>query len=177
MGRNFLKYKTKLIKQKQHNMEMRAESILALFAGCDAQQRASFVSQVIDGLDSGYSDPIKTMSAIKNLQAILSDIEIFCKEVVIGELEKHGGKLELYGASFQKKEAGTKYDYSQTNDHIHKHLTSALENSKKAVKEREDFLKSLPADGQQVVDEDTGDVFKIYRPIKSSTTNIAVTLK
>ncbi len=78
-------------------MEMRAESILALFAGCDAQQRASFVSQVIDGLDSGYSDPIKTMSAIKNLQAILSDIEIFCKEVVIGELEKHvgGGVLNV----------------------------------------------------------------------------------
>lgn len=156
---------------------MKPESILALFATCTAQQRASFSSQIIDGIDGGYTDPIKIMSAVKNLYTILGDIETFAKGHVISELEKNGGKLELYGALFQKKEAGTKYDYSQTNDHIHKQLVSVLDNSKRAVKEREEFLQSLPAEGQQVVDEDTGDVFKIYRPIKSSTTTVAITLK
>ena len=158
-------------------MEMKPESILALFAGCDAQQRASFTSQIIDGLDSGYTDPIKIMSAVKNLQSILSDIEIFSKSMVIDELEKNGGKLELYGVSFQKKEAGTKYDFNASNDHLHAHLTSMLENAKKNLKEREDFLKSLPADGQMITDEDTGDVYKIYRPIKTSTTTYATSLK
>jgi hypothetical protein len=158
-------------------MEMKPESILALFAGCDTQQRASFSSQIIDGLDGGHIDPIKIMSAVKNLQNILEDIESFAKPLVIDELEKNGGKLELYGTSFQKKEAGTKYDYSQTNDHIHRHLISALENSKKAVKDREDFLKTLPTDGQPIVDEDSGEVIRIYRPIKSSTTTVAISLK
>lgn len=158
-------------------MEMKPESILALFAGCDAQQRASFTSQVIESLDGGYADPIKTLSAIRNLQSILSDIEAFNKDLVIAEVEKHGGKLDLWGISIQRKEAGTKYDFSKTNDHFYQHLSSALENSKKMVKEREDFLKSLPIDGQLITDEDTGDVYKIYRPIKSSTTTVSVTLK
>ena len=158
-------------------MEMKPESILSLFAGCDASQRASFTSQVIESLDRGYADPIKTLSAIRNLQSILADIEAFNKELVLTEVEKNGGKVDLWGISVQKREGGTKYDYSQTNDHFYQHLSSALENSKKMVKEREDFLKSLPADGQLITDEDTGDVYKIYRPIKSSTTTVAVTLK
>jgi hypothetical protein len=54
---------------------------------------------------------------------------------------------------------------------------SALENSKKAVKDREDFLKTLPIDGQPIVDEDSGEVIRIYRPIKSSTTTVAISLK
>jgi hypothetical protein len=159
------------------NMEMKPESILALFTGCDAQQRASFTSQIIDGLDGGYIDPLKIMSSIKNLQAILTDIEAFAKPMVIEELEKNGGKLELYGMSLQKKEGGTKYDFSKTNDLTYSELSAKLENAKKSLKEREDFLKSLPTDGQEIVDEGSGEVYKIYRPIKSSTTTFAAILK
>lgn len=157
-------------------MEMKPESILALFASCTAQQRASFSSQVIEGLDNGYADPIKTMSAIKNLQAILEDIDTFTKSLVISELEKNGGKLELYGTTFQKKEAGTKYDYSQTKDQTHQYLTFELEAAKKSIKDREDFLKSLPVDGQLITDENTGETYKIYRPVKQSTTTFSASL-
>jgi len=157
-------------------MEMKPESILALFAACTAQQRASFSSQVIEGIDNGYTDPIKIMSAIKNLYAILEDIEKFAKEHVIQELEKNGGKLELYGTSFQKKEAGTKYDYSQTKDQRYEYLTFELEAAKKTIKDREDFLKSLPVDGQLITDEMTGETYKIYRPIKTSTTTFSAVL-
>ena len=156
---------------------MKPQSILALFAGCDAQQRASFTSQIIDGLDGGYLDPIKTTSSIKNLQSILSDIEAFLKDMVIEELEKNGGKMELYGLSLVKKEAGTKYDYSKTNDNTYLELAHKLDIAKKDLKEREDFLKSLPVDGQMITDESTGDVYKIYRPIKSSTTTFTASLK
>jgi hypothetical protein len=157
-------------------MEMKPESILALFASCTAQQRASFSSQIIEGIDNGYADPIMIISAVKNLYAILEDIESFAKPYVINELEKNGGKLELYGISFLKKEAGTKYDFSQTKDPIHEYLALSFESIKKTIKDREDFLKSLPVDGQLITDEDTGDVYKIYRPIKTSTTTFSASL-
>ena len=116
------------------------------------------------------------MSAVKNLYAILEDIETFAKNLVISELEKNGGKIELYGTSFQKKEAGTKYDYSQTKDQMHQYLTFELEAAKKSIKDRDDFLKSLPVDGQLITDENTGETYKIYRPIKQSTTTFSATL-
>jgi hypothetical protein len=158
-------------------MEMKPQSVLALFAGCDAQQRASFTSQIIDDLDGGYLDPVKIMSGVKNLQKILEDIEVFAKPLVIDELEKNGGKLEIWGMSLQKKEAGTKYDYSQTNDQTHQYLSFELEAAKKSLKDREDFLKALPTDGQMITDENSGDVYKIFRPIKSSTTTFSASLK
>lgn len=157
-------------------MEMKPESIMALFAACTAQQRASFSSQIIEGVDNGYTDPIMIISAVKNLSAILEDIEKFVKPHVINELEKNGGKLELYGISLLKKEAGTKYDFSQTKDPIHEYLALSFESIKKTIKDREDFLKSLPVDGQLVTDEDTGDTYKIYRPIKTSTTTFSASL-
>ncbi len=158
-------------------MEMKPESILALFAGCDAQQRASFTSQVIEGLDSGYSDPIKILSAIKSMQSILDDIEKFAKPLVLDELDKNGGKLELYGLSLQKKEAGVKYDFSSTNDQVYMTLSVEMEQLKNKMKERETFLKTLPADGQSILDEETGEAYKIHRPIKTSTTTYVASLK
>jgi hypothetical protein len=158
-------------------MEMKPESILALFAGCDAQQRASFTSQVIEGLDSGYADPIKIISAVKNMQAILDDIEKFAKPLVLDELDKCGGKLELHGLSLQKKEAGVKYDYSCTNDQVYNYLSADMELLKNKIKEREAFLKTLPVDGQAVLDEETGEAYKILRPIKTSTTTYMASLK
>lgn len=156
---------------------MKPESILALFAGCDAQQRASFTSQTIDALDNGIADPIKIISAIKNMQAIISDIEEFAKPLVLDELDKNGGKLELYGMSLQKKEAGVKYDFSSTNDQTHTELAAKMEELKKKIKEREDLLKKLPEGGQLVLNEETGEAYKIYKPIKTSTTTYAVSLK
>jgi hypothetical protein len=51
-----------------------------------------------------------------------------------------------------------------------------LEAAKKTIKDREDFLKSLPVDGQLITDEMTGETYKIYRPIKTSTTTFSAVL-
>ena len=52
----------------------------------------------------------------------------------------------------------------------------AFDLAKAKLDERETFLKSLPASGQQVVNEDTGETYKIYPPLKSSTTSVTVKL-
>jgi hypothetical protein len=39
------------------------------------------------------------------------------------------------------------------------------------------FLKSLPVDGLDQINEETGEIYRIYRPIKSSTSGVKITLK
>jgi hypothetical protein len=62
-------------------------------------------------------------------------------------------------------ESGVKYDYS--SDPIASELMEKL-------KERQEFLKSIPVDGITEVDEETGEVRKIYRPAKKSTTTFKI---
>jgi hypothetical protein len=41
----------------------------------------------------------------------------------------------------------------------------------------EDFLKKVPHQGLDIINGVTGEVHKVYPPAKSSTTNVAVSLK
>ena len=49
-----------------------------------------------------------------------------------------------------------------------------LSELKDKMKEREEYLKHLPEIGQTVVNEETGEVYKIYRPARMATETIQV---
>jgi hypothetical protein len=72
---------------------------------------------------------------------------------------------------------GTKYDFAHCGDSVIDGLYKEMAELKAKIKEREEFLKSLPPSGLDIVDSATGEVSTILKPIKTSTTSIAVTLK
>ncbi len=82
---------------------------------------------------------------------------------------KNNTKIEL-------AEVGTKYDYSDCNDFILPELNNKLEKAKKEVSEREAFLKSIPPKGIDLMNEETGELIKVYPPAKYSTSSVKVTL-
>jgi hypothetical protein len=43
----------------------------------------------------------------------------------------------------------------------------------KAIKEREEFLKNVP-DGTTVLDDSTGEVFQLYRAVRTATETFAI---
>ena len=102
-------------------------------------------------------------------------IEKGIKDSVMSELDKHSGKLEAYGMKVERKEVGVKYLYDRTNDSIHSGLSNMLKKAEADLKEREAWLKAIPATGIDIVSED-GEVLKLYPPIKTSTTSFAITL-
>lgn len=153
-----------------------ANEFLLPFAGCTPQQRAEFINQVTIAHEDGWTDTMKLYSAIKNLQTILTDLEEYIKPCVIDLANENGGKVEMYGVYVEKMEGGVKYDYTQTNDIMYGSLAALAKQAADKVKERENWLKSLPAEGVDIVD-DNGEVVKVYRPIKSSTTTVKAKLK
>jgi hypothetical protein len=91
------------------------------------------------------------------------------------EVSKHGKQVVTsYGTKIELAEVGTKYDYSNCDDYIYKKLLGELELLQFKIKERETWLKSLPASGMDILIED--EVCRVYPPSKSSTSSIKTTI-
>jgi len=85
--------------------------------------------------------------------------------------------FQFHNAKFEIKETGVKYDFSKCEDEVLTRLYSQQSELDAKVKSRESMLKTVPAKGMIITDEETGETFTVYPPAKSSTTSVAVTLK
>lgn len=86
------------------------------------------------------------------------------------------GKVTLEsGTRVECAEVGTEYDYSQCNDPELRLFQESLEKFKLAVKERQAFLRTVPASGVRVLFDD--EIVTVYPPSKKSTSSFKVTLR
>ena len=100
------------------------------------------------------------------------------REACISELEKYGSRedVTLCGARFRIGETGVSYDYAPCGDPVHARLIREKQAIDAKLKEREKFLQRLPAEGVETIDEETGEITRIYPPARSSKTSVIVTL-
>ena len=162
----------------QQNNELSATSILSLFDTTKAE-RTSFVRSVINNLKDGIADPLKVHLQLKNTEALIEELskDVEYKEMLQTEAAKHGKKFDLHNAGFQIKETGVKYNYDNCGDAKLVELTQQLADIQAKVKERQEWLKTCPSGGLQMLDDTTGELVTIFPPVKTSTTVVAVTLK
>lgn len=139
------------------------------------EQRASFVNKVIENLQDGNVSPLHLHMQVKCMEQLLSDLKDRpeYKEMLLEEAQKNGKKFEMHNAEFQIKEAGTKWDYSKCGDTEYMDMIIEKVKLDAKVKAREKMLQSLPESG--MANPDNGDM--LYRPVKTSTTIVQVTLK
>lgn len=135
-----------------------------------------YVDQVLNSIREGEQNTLDVHLSRAKMEKILKGIndnpEI--QEAVMHEFEKYGQKnIEYKGALLQQQESGVKYDYSGCGDYLMDSYLKQQEELKEKMKEREKFLKNIPASG--IVDPETG-VF-VYPPAKSSKTIIKTILK
>lgn len=117
---------------------------------------------------------------------ILSATEAFIKDVkahnrfipyLREEIDKNGKSLvRPSGTKIELAETGTKYDYSQCNDFLLPELNKQAEQIAEKIKQREAFLKTVPLEGIQVLDDATGEMVIVYPPSKTSTSSYKITL-
>lgn len=100
------------------------------------------------------------------------------REACIAELEKYGSRedVTLCGARFRIGETGVSYDYAPCGDPVHERLIREKQAIDAKLKEREKFLQRLPAEGVETIDEETGEITRIYPPVRISKTSVIVTL-
>jgi hypothetical protein len=159
--------------------DLTTTSILALFE-TNKEQRQSFALDLVSKIEQGEVDPLKIhllVKAMEDIIKLLNDNTIY-KKAILEAAQSYGEKsFTFQNAKVEIKEVGVKYDFSKTGDTVWEMLDASLLSAKNSVKQREDFLKTVPLKGMQVLDELTGEMITVYPPSKSSTTSIAVTLK
>lgn len=159
--------------------ELSTTSILSLFE-TSKEQRQSFALGVVDALQQGEAEPLKVHLQVKCMEDIIKllNANSIYKSSVLEAAQKYGAKtFEYQQAKIEIKETGVKYDYSKCEDVVLNEMYKQQEDLDAKIKARETMLKSVSPKGMIVTDEETGDTFTVYPPAKSSTTNVAVTLK
>jgi len=151
-------------------------STLQLFE-TSKQERQAFVSDLIAKVDNGLTDPLKVHLQLKCLEDIVKQMtsNVVFKDILLNEASKMGKSFEYQNARFDIKEVGVKYDYSRTGDPIILELLEKQEELDKKVKARQEFLKTIQSEGQEILIGD--EVIRVFPPSKSSTTSVSVTLK
>jgi len=159
--------------------EISTNEILSLF-DITKEQQQSFCHDLIERIKEGNAYALKVHLQIKSMSDIIKQItdDAGYKKIVLSDAESYGKKsFDFLNGKFEIKETGVKYDYSQCNDPVLIDLEFRANELNEQVKQRQAFLKSVPASGVSILIEETGESVTVYPPSKSSTTSVAVTLK
>lgn len=133
----------------------------------------TLVTKVVEG----EADPIQVFSTVK---AVVESLTIFLKDKSVVEttaaaVEKYGNTGALFnGANLCIAEVGVKYDFSVCEDPEWNELAAQRAELDAKIKARETFLRGIPREAT-IVNEDTGEITKIFPPAKSSSTSVKVT--
>lgn len=140
------------------------------------QEIESFSSKIISELESGMINPLDLLKQIKCFEKVIEQTKDTLSKMAREEAEKYGTKnFEFKGVKIELAEVGTKYDYSKCNDFVMAKVSEDLAKLNETKKQRETFLKSLK-EPIQLVDEESGDVFQVMPPVKSSSSSLKVTI-
>ena len=139
-------------------------------------QSSALIQPIIDG----EIDPLRAVAKIRFLSdmlaAALKDDRV--KDVILNEIDKNGGKeVTAFGVKFTQKEMGASYDFSVCGDPEYDRLAGEMETLKAKMKEREKYLLCIPQEGIPMVNQETGDCYKIIRPLRRASLGYSVTFK
>jgi hypothetical protein len=154
--------------------EISAASIVALFE-TNKEQRKSFVEQIVQQAMSGNQDMLKLHKQVKAMEEIVKKVleDEDYRNILIDEAAKHGKSFKYLGDDWTIKETGVKYNYTDCNDPLLDDLLKEQADIAEKVEKRKDFLKSLDR-SMDVIIEDTGEIARVYPPVKSSTTVVSL---
>jgi hypothetical protein len=124
----------------------------------------------------GHVNALDIATRLNWMAQVIEQARDLIREDCIIEIEKHGGRAIINGSEVLKKETGAKYDYKSCGDSVWQLAYEQEAVAAHQRKVREKLLKAVTT-RIEVTDELTGEVMSILPPIKSSTTNIQITLK
>lgn len=142
-----------------------------------AAEVARFSTQVIRSVKNGEVNPLKILVLLRSLEAVSELVREEIGEEILTEAEKHSEKkFEVFGALVEKSELGTKYNYAKSGDVEWRRLDDDAKKAKGNLTLREEFLRTL-REPLTLVNEDTGEVYKVSPPQKTSKSGVKVYLK
>lgn len=157
--------------------EMTVSGLVSLFPETKSEILL-FVDKMVDNALDGWVNPLQTEAQLACMEKVVKDIRANkdFKNAVLSEAEKYGQKtFEAYNSNVQIKETGVKYDYSLCGHSRLNELYEQIERLKEEIKGIEKYLQSVP-DGTEYINPQTGEINKLSKPIKTSTTQVVITI-
>ncbi|MAB40607.1 MAG: hypothetical protein CL525_16115 [Aequorivita sp.] len=130
-------------------------------------------SMIAAGVKAGIQEPLDLVVKIEFLKKALDQ----AKKEILDDCIDEASKYEKDGASIrgvkiQVKEAGVKYNYSNTE--LWNETNREIEDNKQVLKDLETRLKTVKGT-ETIVQPETGEVIELNQPVKTSKTTIAIT--
>lgn len=158
-----------------HELPTSAMGVMRLMPS-KASEVAQFSKQIIESVKSGDANALEVLVMLRSLEAVSECVREEIGDNILTAVEKYPEKkFNAYGAIIEKSEVGTKYKYETSHDIEWEQLNSEFESIKKRKEAREAFLKALP-EPITAVQPDTGEVYEIRPPLKTSKSGVKVYL-
>ena len=136
-----------------------------------------WAEQIIRPLLDGEIEPIDFIVRLKGLKNTLDEAEKNerVKDIIVRQLYRENNQASCNGVKITLKEGGVKYDYSGCGDSVYADLQAQKQELDRQIKEREAFLKAVPDMGMDIVNEDTGEIHRVYKPVRMASETYSIT--
>lgn len=136
-----------------------------------------FSDQVIKAVHDGEVNPLQVRVWLKTMEEIIDRVRKETNANQLREADKWSeNKFEYLGATIEKADVKTEYDYSVCCDTVFERLEVEFNTAKQRLDDRKAFLKTLKAP-MPIVDEDSGECVTIKPPFKKSTAGLKVSIR
>ena len=142
-------------------------------------EQKSFVQQMIDVVLDGERDPLQIEAKMKSLEDIVKEYRKNpdIRNLLLEEVRKYPkGVADVYNATFQEKETGVKYDFSQCGYKAYDELCAKIDELNEQKKLMEEEMKLHMKAPWSKLDEESGEVYEINPPFRTATSQVVVTL-
>lgn len=136
-----------------------------------------FSTQIINQVKSGEENPLKLLVLLRALESTAETIRKGIEAEIMTEVDKYSEKsFEAFGSRLEKSEVGVAYDYAATGDRDWFQFNATVEGATVRRKEREAFLRAL-REPMTLLDHETGEIYEVRPPLKTSKSGVKVFLK
>ena len=157
--------------------EQTVSSLVSMFPETKSQIDA-FVSKMVENALDGCVNPLHTEAQLCCMEKVVKDIRSNpeFKEAVLKEAEKFVQKtFNEHNAQFQIKEVGVKWHYENCNHQQYERICQQIDELTEQKKAFEKFMQAQKKAFDHV-DTETGEMYTVNPPCKTSTTSVVVTI-
>jgi len=142
---------------------------------------AALAAGVAHAMDDGRDDPLRWLALSKKAVELFSSIERAARARCPLGLAR-GEVMQAHGCAITERETGVRYDYSVCGDAEWESLTAEIAALESRKKEREAFLRNVPAPRLGPEGANASPVFgpdgaELRPPLRTAALGIAVTVK
>ena len=157
---------------------MKEIALLSQFPTSKTEQK-EMVAQMVEALKTGNENPLRIEAAMANIEAVVKEYrgnkEV--KEILLDEVRKYPKSIaEIYNATFQEKEVGVKYDFSECGHVRYNELVEQIASLTEQKKQLEAEIRAHK-DMFIYTDLETGESYEVNPPKRTASCQVVVTIK